>query len=175
MPARRQVLLVGGGVIAALGLPDILQAMAVETVEMCGTARGERVWFAPAGLAVMPGTTVRFINRDGGNSHTATAYHPDLYDRPRRIPERAEPWDSDFLLPGDSFEITLTVPGVYDYYCLPHEMAGMIGRIVVGRPGDPGWQGPAADGGDIAPEFLVAIPTVGDIIARGRVPAQEAL
>jgi hypothetical protein len=36
--------------------------------------------------------------------------------------------------PGDAFEMTLTVPGVYDYYCLPHEQAGMVGRIVVGRP-----------------------------------------
>ena len=28
--------------------------------------------------------------------------------------------------------------GVYDYFCLPHEAAGMVGRIVVGRPGGPG-------------------------------------
>jgi hypothetical protein len=38
------------------------------------------------------------------------------------------------VTPGDAFETTLTVPGVYDYYCLPHEQAGMVGRIVVGRP-----------------------------------------
>ena len=24
--------------------------------------------------------------------------------------------------------------GVYDYYCVPHEHAGMVGRIVVGKP-----------------------------------------
>ena len=36
------------------------------------------------------------------------------------------------------FEVTLTVEGVYDYFCLPHEAAGMVGRIVVGRPGGPG-------------------------------------
>ena len=29
----------------------------------------------------------------------------------------------------------LTVEGVYDYFCAPHEMAGMVGRIIVGRPG----------------------------------------
>jgi hypothetical protein len=27
---------------------------------------------------------------------------------------------------------------VYDYYCLPHEEAGMVGRIVVGKPAGPG-------------------------------------
>jgi hypothetical protein len=26
----------------------------------------------------------------------------------------------------------------YDYYCMPHEAAGMVGRLVVGRPGGPG-------------------------------------
>ena len=55
-----------------------------------------------------------------------------------RIPEAAKPWDSGYLLPGHSFATTLTVEGVYDYFCRPHEMAGMVGRIVVGRPGGPG-------------------------------------
>ena len=40
--------------------------------------------------------------------------------------------------PGRHFEVTLTVPGVYDYFCAPHEVAGMVGRIVVGRPDRPG-------------------------------------
>ena len=30
--------------------------------------------------------------------------------------------------------MTFTVEGVYDYYCVPHEHAGMVGRIVVGTP-----------------------------------------
>ena len=33
---------------------------------------------------------------------------------------------------------TLIVPGVYDYYCMPHEAVGMVGRIVVGQPLGPG-------------------------------------
>ena len=84
------------------------------------------------------------------------------------------PWDSDFLLPGDSFALTLTVPGVYDYYCQPHEMAAMVGRIVVGRPGDPGWEGPAPASEDLMAEVLAAFPPVDAILARGRVEAQEA-
>ena len=39
--------------------------------------------------------------------------------------------------PGDRFEVTLTVPGVYDYFCTPHEAAGMVGRIIVGQPARP--------------------------------------
>ena len=56
-----------------------------------------------------------------------------------RIPEGATPWDSGFLVnPGDHFDVTFSVDGVYDYYCLPHEEAGMVGRIVVGKPIGPG-------------------------------------
>lgn len=40
--------------------------------------------------------------------------------------------------PGESFEITLPLPGVYDYFCAPHEATGMVGRVIVGRPGGPG-------------------------------------
>jgi hypothetical protein len=39
---------------------------------------------------------------------------------------------------GAYFDVTFTVEGVYDYYCLPHEAAGMVGRIVVGQPSGPG-------------------------------------
>lgn len=35
-----------------------------------------------------------------------------------------------------TFERVFAVPGVYDYFCKPHELAGMAGRIVVGEPGD---------------------------------------
>jgi hypothetical protein len=80
---------------------------------------------------------VRWVNQ--ANVHTSTAYHPDNVGHALRIPEAAEPWDSGYLVePGDRFEVTLTVPGVYDYFCAPHEMAGMVGRIIVGQPVGPG-------------------------------------
>jgi plastocyanin len=66
-------------------------------------------------------------------------YHPRNDHHSLRIPERAAPWDSRFLVnPGNHFEVALTVPGVYDYFCAPHEAAGMVGRIVVGKPEGPG-------------------------------------
>ena len=47
--------------------------------------------------------------------------------------------DSGFLLKeADHFDVTFTVEGVYDHFCLPHEAAGMVGWIVVGRPSGPG-------------------------------------
>lgn len=143
-------------------------------IEMRGSSRGEQVWFAPVGLAVTPGTPLRFINRDPGNSHTATAYHPRILDRPRRIPQAAEPWDSDFLLPSQHFDLSLTVPGVYDFYCQPHEHAGMVGRIVVGRAeSDPGWQGPAPASDDLPEAALAGFPAVEAILAKGQVMVEE--
>ncbi|MEZ6012509.1 MAG: plastocyanin/azurin family copper-binding protein [Hyphomonas sp.] len=168
---RRQFLALGGGLSAALLLPISLQTTRVVTIEMRGTPRGERIWFSPQGLAVSPGTAVRFVNHDRGSGHTATAYHPANFDRLRRIPAAAEPWDTGFLMPGESAEVVLTVPGVYDYYCVPHEMAAMVGRIVVGRPGDRGWQGPAPATDDVSPEVLAALPSVDQVLTRGRVEA----
>lgn len=165
---RRTFLNLGGGTLATLALPTVLRAAPVEVVEMRGTARGERVWFVPQGLAVAIGTTVRFVNHDRGNSHTSTSYHPDIFERKRRIPQAAAPWNSEFLLPDERFEVTLSVPGVYDYYCIPHEMAAMVGRIVVGTPDDAGWEGPSDDTSDITPEVLAAFLPVADILARGR-------
>lgn len=166
---RRDVLALGGGLVAALVVP--LEAGAGNTVEivMMGTARGEHVWFEPDGVAVAPGTTIHFVNKDAGNSHTATAYSSKVNDRQDRIPRDAEPWDSGLLLPDETFDVTLTAPGVYDFYCQPHEMAGMVGRIVVGKPGDTGWQGPAADSDDLDAEVLKAFPAVDDILAKGSV------
>lgn len=172
---RRQVLVLGGGMLAALATPGLVHAAPPEVVEMRGSARGEKVWFAPQGLLIAPGTIVRFINHDPGNSHTSTAYDPAIFDRQRRIPGAATGWNSDFLLPDQQFDVMLRAPGVYDFYCLPHEHAGMVGRIVVGLPEDfPDWQGPATDSDDLPVAALTAFPKVADIIARTRVFAKEA-
>ena len=113
---------------------------------MMSDTLGTKVWFDPIGVRIEPGQTVRFIVHS--NVHTTTAYHPKNDLHSLRIPENAEPWDSRFLVsPGHHFEVTLTVPGVYDYFCAPHEAAGMVGRIVVGRPAGPGAGRHLASGG----------------------------
>lgn len=184
--SRRDFLRVGGLTLATLGLaPGRAAALlvarprlpaALEVVEMRSDATGSRVWFDPIGLHVEPDTTIRWVTRE--NVHTATAYHPDNDRHPRRIPERAAPWDSGFLVnPGDHFDVTLTEPGVYDYYCMPHEAAGMVGRIVVGTPSGPGagpfdyWVGqPGTSGWHHVPEAARrAFPSVARILAARRV------
>lgn len=174
--SRRRFLTMSGGSIAALAVLPLAIAQPANEVEiaMQGTPRGERVWFTPLGVAVAPATRVRFVNRDPVNSHTVTAYHPVYFDRLRRIPETATPFHSGFLLPEEHFDVVLNVPGVYDYYCLPHERAGMVGRIVVGGPGMRGWQGPSAEGEGPSAAALAALPEVEEILLHGRVMPKEA-
>ena len=70
-------------------------------------------WFEPAWQTVALGTTVRWVNHDA-ESHTVT-HELKRFD--------AEIW------PGESLSFTFTDPGVYFYYCEPHEW--MIGEITV--------------------------------------------
>lgn len=163
---RREALVMGGGILAALWTFPA-RSEAVAEIAMAGDRTGAHVWFNPIGLLIQPGQTVRWTNRDAGNSHTATAYHNAFYDRPIRMPASAKPWDSGYLLPGDSFSITLTVPGVYDYYCVPHERAGMVGRIVVGTPPTSDWREDSASTEGLSEAALQAFPAVEEIMAKG--------
>ena len=168
---RRQMLGMGGGVVAALSHPR-WTALAQDVVEiaMAGRADGSQVWFDPIGVRVRPGQTIRWINRDPSNSHTATAYHPANSGRSRRIPDGAHPWNSDYLLPNQSFSVTLVQEGVYDYYCGPHEPSGMVGRIVVGDPARDDWMDRPAGGQGLPEAALRAFPSVEEIIRNGMVP-----
>jgi plastocyanin len=180
-PSRREFLRAGGLALAGFGIVPLFgtrlrYSAGPEMIEMRSDALGSRVWFDPIGLYVEPGTTVRWIVRE--NVHTTTAYHPrnDLHSL--RIPEGAMPWDSGYLVHrGDAFDVTLTVVGVYDYYCKPHEAAGMVGRIVVGESVGPSaepfdyWVGkPGTDGWRHVPDAArETLPSVAQILAERRV------
>lgn len=166
-------LFLGAAAAALVTGPLPLVADEVVDIAMAGRSDGSHVWFDPLGLLVAPGTTLRWTNTDSGNSHTATCYHPAINGRQARIPTNATPWDSDYLLPGESFSVTLSVPGIYDYYCVPHEHAGMVGRIIVGAPGAvyPDVEPDAALEGlpDVA---LAGLPAVAAIMAAGRLQVE---
>lgn len=126
-----------------------------EVVEIRMITDGGSFYFDPIGVVVEPGTTVRFVNDSG--SHNAVSYDPEN-DRPARIPEGAESWNSPI---GEDFEITLTEEGVYDYFCQPHEALGMVGRIVVGDPE----AYPARDGSELQFDAAAdALPSVEAIL-----------
>ena len=152
MVTRRRLLQAGGLALAGLSAPRPARGFLGVLIGLEGSggpsrdsgpveirmrsdALGSRVWFDPIGVLIEPGSTVRWVIEE--SVHSTTAYHPLNAGHSLRIPENAEPWDSGILTkPGQAFDVTFTVPGVYDYFCLPHEAGGMVGRIVVGEPGD---------------------------------------
>jgi plastocyanin len=105
----------------------------VHTVQMA--SEGEKHFFDPDRLWIQLGDTVQWTLQS--MVHTTTAYHPQFFDKPLRIPEVAEPWHSGVLTEiGQSYERKFAIEGVYNYYCTPHQSLGMVGIIVVGRPVD---------------------------------------
>jgi plastocyanin len=174
MVTRRSFLTAGGLLLAGLAGPRRSRAARAVEIRMMSDPQGAEVWFDPIGVRVAPGDTVRWIADQ--NVHTTAAYHPDNDGHSLRIPDGARPWKSDFLVnSGDRFEVTLTVEGVYDYYCMPHEEAGMVGRIVVGRPAGPGtlpfdyFKGRPGSAGwkPVPPAAQRAFPAIETIIKQG--------
>ena len=99
------------------------------------------VGYRPRQITVSVGETVVWENTSA-RAHTVTATEGG-------IPDAAEffasggfddyqsaktAWDADFggiLESGDRFEHTFTVPGAYEYVCIPHREGGMFGTVVV--------------------------------------------
>ncbi|MDH5019792.1 plastocyanin/azurin family copper-binding protein [Halobacterium rubrum] len=104
-----------------------------EHVEVPMLTRDDGHHFHPHVAWVEVGGTVTWTLDSG--AHATAAYHPDNGDRPQRIPDGADPWDSGIIdEEGATFEVTFDTEGVYDYYCAPHEAGGMLGSVIVGEP-----------------------------------------
>ena len=109
-------------------------------------------YFDPSAVWVPKGQKVRWVARKWGA--TVTAFHPSNDNHELRIPEGAKPFDSGMIplmdtpYKGmDTFEVTFDVEGTYDYYSRHHEILGMVGRIIVGKPGGPAESNPPGYGG----------------------------
>ncbi len=76
--------------------------------------------FVPESLEVHAGDTVRWENH-GAVVHTTTSGEKGTPDGT---------WDAT-LNPGASIERAFPSPGVYHYFCTPHQAMGMKGVIVV--------------------------------------------
>ncbi len=161
--ALAAVLLTGSLPIQAADESQVVEIRAMMSSD------GTQVYFDPVGIHIRPGQTVRWVQVDG--YHSVAAYHPANGNRPLRIPPGAQPWDSGLLTrPGATFEHRFTQEGVYDYFCQPHEAAGMVGRIVVGDPGTDVRQDEVTPVGNHRPVPEAALknfPPVAEIMAQG--------
>ena len=95
-------------------------------------AEGQR--FAPGTLEISAGTTVTFTN-DSAEAHTVTAYDgaPEYFASGGfESEDDARENLADALIgQEESYEVTFGEPGIYEYFCIPHEQQGMRGTIVV--------------------------------------------
>lgn len=132
----------GAGLVAGAATAD---AQNQTTIDMNDNLR-----FDPDSVTVAPGTTVVWENV-GTIGHTVTAYGD-------RIPDGATYFDSGgfdteeaarsgyptgTLNGGDTFEHTFETEGTFDYFCIPHEAAGMLGTVEVSSGGGGDAAGPS--------------------------------
>ena len=136
---------VGAGAAASAGTAvgsDVARGQATRTIDMT-----DGLIFDPASATIPPGTTVVWENV-GSVGHSVTAYED-------RIPEEAAYFASGGFesesaardgypaqgdVPGgESYEHTFETVGEYEYFCIPHESAGMVASITVeeGAPVEP--------------------------------------
>jgi len=115
-------------------------------------------YFEPTGLRIDVGDTVRF--ELATPHHNVNAYHP-AFGYTQRLPDGVPPFSSPILTGGDYWLYTFDAEGVHDIVCAPHELFGMVGRVVVGSPTGPGaspvGEAPAPSEESRPPEFTAAL------------------
>ena len=91
----------------------------------------DRLLFAPDTVVIRAGSAVRWTNASV-LPHTVTA-DPAKAARAGNVqlPAGAKTFDSGDMPQGAVFVHTFTVPGTYRYVCIPHELAAMVGVVVV--------------------------------------------
>ncbi|UPV74549.1 hypothetical protein M0R89_00420 [Halorussus limi] len=86
-------------------------------------------YFDPVGLHVDSGDIVQFTF--DSPDHTVTAYHEAIGFQ-TRVPEEAPPFSSPIAPLDGAWLYRFDHGGVYDLYCGPHHVLGMVMRVVVG-------------------------------------------
>ena len=88
-----------------------------------------RMYFSPKLLQIKSGDTVTWVNE--------AKEHHNMLSCPDGYPEGAQGFLSEDLTEqGQTWSHVFTVPGTYEYHCLPHLPMGMRGGIVVDRPSE---------------------------------------
>ncbi len=133
MPIRLAAFGVAVAAAALAGVaPAAVGARATDAAPPSVTVRmTDGLQFRPARLTVARGTRVVWRNA-GSVAHTITTIKAKAARKAEAaVPKGAKAWDSGFVAGGRTYSRTLSVPGTYRYFCVPHEGARMVGTIVV--------------------------------------------
>lgn len=119
--------------------------------------------YDPESITIAPGDTIEWVNV-GSIGHTVTAYGDQIpegadyfasggFDSQDAATSAYAPGDPDagFIPGGGSYQHTFSTTGDYEYYCIPHETAGMVGTVTVEEAGG----APAGGGGGAVPQGQV--------------------
>ncbi|MBV7591550.1 plastocyanin [Escherichia coli] len=90
-------------------------------------ANGGVLVFEPNDFSVKAGETITFKNNAGFP-------HNVVFDEdavPSGVDVSKISQEEYLNAPGETFSVTLTVPGTYGFYCEPHAGAGMVGKVTV--------------------------------------------
>jgi len=101
----------------ANGFEEVIDRTDADSVTVAVGA-GEGLAFAPAAVRVSAGTTVVWEWTGQGGHHNVVSEGDRLSS-------------SHYVQKGNSYEETLSEPGVIEYYCSPHKNSGMLGVIEV--------------------------------------------
>jgi plastocyanin len=99
------------------------------------------VAFDPAAVTVSVGGEVVWRNTST-RAHSVTAYEDALPDGATYFASgefesesaARDGWANGLqgnVVSGDEYTHRFEVPGTYEYFCIPHERSGMVGRVVV--------------------------------------------
>lgn len=93
----------------------------------------DQLRFSHEAVHIRVGETVAWRNV-GVLEHTVTADPTRVREGSSvLVPPGAEAFDSGPIQAGETFRHTFPLPGIYVYQCIPHEMVGMTGVVIV-RP-----------------------------------------
>ena len=96
------------------------------TVGMTNTMK-----FTPDTVRIETGETVLWENTSL-LAHTVTGDPSEsTVQGSAKLPADAEPFNSGMLDPEQTYKHTFNEPGTYQYFCIPHEGAKMVGWVVV--------------------------------------------
>ena len=86
--------------------------------------------FDPQEITVSVGDRVQWRNV-GTIAHTVTTDPSKVADADGvSVPSGTKPWDSGLLGADETFTRTFSKPGTYQYVCIPHEGALMVGTVI---------------------------------------------
>jgi hypothetical protein len=112
----------------------------------------------PCPSSLVAGETLRWVYPDSAMlTHTTTECGDDC-DSPTDAPL----WDSGVLRPGDTYDVTFSMPGIYNYYCRVHPQQRGIIRVL--EPDSPATPTPVP----------TPPPRLGDVDCSGAVTSIDA-